>query len=435
VLSRRGTEGVYVSGGVEKLLAEAKAGSTNSVYLFHGEEFLARKAAEDLIDILVPEGQRDFNLAILEAAASPGDVARELSTVPMFRGTKVVWLRDPEFLAPKKAARGDQLGRLRELWEQGREKEAARRLLALAQKAGLDPAAASAADWESEAGIQADPADLTFSKEAASFAAEQKIAAPSSDQAELESLLEKGIPDGNHLIVSSLGLDGRLSLFKKLQKAGAEVSFKAKGREKRDLGELCREALAPLGKRIAPAAVARLEALVGDAQVRLLHAELEKVALYVGERSTVEAEDVDAVVGASREIEFLLTNSIERRDLNGALAGLAQILEAGGGLPQAVASIASSVRQLLAAQEATRATGGRVPGFGQAAAGWVAAFNAAGMKMGNPNAAKFKAEAAGRFRRRELVEALVEAAALDVAVKSGGGRLDVERFLFRICGS
>lgn len=419
---------------IDALIAEARAGKAAPVYLFHGEEYLARKAAEELVDALVPPSQRDFNLSILEAAASPAEVARDLATVPMFRGTKVVWLRDPEFLAPRRSARTDQLARLRELWEQGREKEAVRRLLALAQKAGIEIASASAEVWESEAGIVATPEDLAFCRAAAAWAKEQQIAAPSADAAELERLLDRGIPAGNHLIVSALSLDGRLALFKRLKEAGTELSFKTSGREKRDLGELCAEILKPLGKRIAPRALARLETLVGADQVRLLHMELEKVALFVGERETIEAEDVDAVVERSADVEFLLTNSIEKRDLAGALEGLSQILEAGGGLPQVTASIGTCVRQLLAAHEATRATGGRIPGFGPAAKAWVEAYEAAGLKMGNPNAARFKAEAAARFGREELIRALHRAAAVDQQVKSGGSRLDVERLLWDLCG-
>jgi len=423
-----------VSAGVDAILAEAKAGRARAVYLLHGEEFLARKAAEDLVDVLVPPSQRDFNLSILEAAASPGEVARDLATVPMFRGTKVVWLRDPEFLAPRRAARSDQLGRLRELWEQGREKEATRRLLALAQKAGLDLVQAGAEQWEAEAGIAPTAEDLAFCAAAATYARDNAITPPSADAAELERLLARGIPPGNHLIVSAVGLDGRLGLFKKLKDAGEEVSFKAGGREKRDVGELCAEILAPLGKRMSHGALARIDALVGAEQVRLLHMELEKIALFVGERPVIEAEDVDAVVERSHDVEFLLTNSIEKRHLAGALDGLAQILESGGGLPQVAASIGTCLRQLLAAREATRVTGGRIPGFGGAAAAWVQAYNAAGLKMGNPNAAKFKAEAAARFTREELVRGLYKAAALDQQVKSGGGRLDVERLLWEICG-
>lgn len=421
-----------MSEAVETLAAEAAAGKGRPVYLFHGEEFLARKAAESLVAALVPEGMRDLNVSILEAAAAPAEVARDLATLPMFRSAKVVWLRDPEFLAPKKTGRADQLGRLRELWGQGRQKEATRRLLALAQKAGLDPARADAAAWDAAAGIAAAGEDLEFCRAAAAYAAEQGLEPPSADSAELERLLERGIPAGIHLVVSAHSLDGRLGLFKRLEAAGVAVSFKPQGREGRDVGELAADFLAPLAKRLSPRAAARLAALVGGDQVRLLHGELEKVALYVGDRAVIEPEDVDAVVERSQEIEFLLTNSIEKRDVGGALGGLEQLLAAGGGLPQAVASIGSCLRMLLAAHEATRAQGGRIPGFGPAAAGWVAAYAESGLKMANPNQAKFKAEAAARFTRAELCRGLARTAAVDLAVKSGGGRLDVERLLWEV---
>lgn len=419
---------------VDGLVAKAKAGKGAAVYLFHGEEFLARKAAEAVVAALVPEEMRDLNVSILEAAASPAEVARDLATLPMFRSAKVVWLRDPEFLAPKKAGKADQLARLRELWGQGRQKEAVRRLLALAQKAGVDPGKADAAAWEGAAGIVADGEDLAFCREAAAYAAEHGMEPPSADTAELDRLLDRGIPAGSHLVISALSLDGRLGLFKRLEKAGVEVSFKPAGREGRDVGALAADYLGPLGKRLAPEAVARLDQLVGGGQVRLLHGELEKLALYVGDRKIIGAEDVDAVVERSREIEFLLTNSVERRDVAGALQGLDQLLAAGGGLPQAVASLGACLRMLLAAHEATRAMGGRLPGFGPAASSWVAAYAESGLKMANPNQAKFKAEAAARFTRDELCRGLARCAAVDLAVKSGGGRLDVERLIWEVAG-
>lgn len=424
-----------MSASIDALVAEAKAGRGKGVYLLHGEEFLAKKGAEALIDALVPANQRDLNVTTLEAAASPAEVARDLATIPMFRGEKVTWLRDPEFLAPKKAGKSDQLGRLRELWGQGREKEAVRRLLALAQKAGLDAGKATAAAWDDAAGITATAEDLTFCRDAAKWAVDHGVNAPATDSGELERLLERGIPKGHHLVVSAHAVDGRLGLVKKLEGAGVAVSFKPEGREGRDVGALAAELLAPLGKRLQPGATARLSELVGGAQVRRLAAEIEKLALYVGDRPTIEAADVDAVVERSAEVEFLLSNSVEKRDLRGALEGLAQLLEGGGAPLQALGSLSTCVRQLLAANEALAATGGKMPGFGAQAAGFVAAYAESGLKFGNPNAAKFKAEAARRFTRTELVRALSRCAQLDVELKRGGGRLELERFLVALCGA
>lgn len=417
----------------QELVEEIRRGKARPVYLFHGEEFLARKAAEEVVDALVDPSQRDLNLSISDGA-SLSELVRDLGTVPMFAGTKVVWVQEPAFLAPKRGGKADSLARLRELWEQGKRREAARRLLALAQKAGVDAATASAADWKAEAGIEADADDLRFCQEAAGWAREEGIAAQGGDEGALEKLLEQGLPPGSHLVVSAHTVDARLGIVKKLKAAGAELSFRPAGRyEKRDIGALAEAQLASLGKRIHPRAVAALEELVGDDQVRRLHAELEKLALYVGDREVVEADDVHRVVERSKAVEFLLTNSIEKKDFAGAMQGLEELLAGGGGLPQAVASIATCLRQLLAACEATRVTGGRIPGFGAAARPWVDAYEAAGLKMANPNAAKFRAQAASRFAPASLARLLMRAAEADQAVKSGGGRLYVERLLWEIC--
>lgn len=420
---------------VRELVEEIRRGKARSVYLFHGEEFLARKAAEEVVDALVDPAQRDLNLSVSDGA-SLAELVRDLATVPMFAGTKVVWVQDPAFLAPKRAAKADSLARLRELWDQGKKREAARRLLALAQKAGVDAATATAEDWSAEAGIEAGPDDLRFCQEAAAWAREEGIAAEGGDEGALERLLERGFAPGIHLVVSAHVVDARLGLYKKLRDAGAEISFRAAGRgEKRDLAALAQEHLTPLGKRIDPRAVAALEELLGDDQLRRLHAELDKLALYVGEREVILPDDVHQVVERSRAVEFLLTNSLERKDFAGAMQGLDELLAGGGGLPQAVASIATCLRQLLAAREATRATGGRLPGFGAQASPWVEAYEAAGLKMANPNAAKFRAQAAARFSPSALARLLMRTAEVDVAVKTGGGRLYVERLLWEICSS
>lgn len=415
------------------ILEDIRKGAARSVYLFHGEEFLAKQAAKEVAEALVPADSRDLNLSILDGA-SPAEVARDLATLPMFAETKVVWVQEPEFLLPRKGGRADRLGRLRELWDLGRKGEATRRLLALAQSVGLDPATATAAEWKEGAGIDAGPDELAFCEEAASWAKEEGLQAPGAEIGDLERVLERGLPPGVHLLLSASTLDARLGVVKRLKAAGVELSFRPAGRnEKRDVLSVAGPILEPLGKRLSPQAAAALESLVGGEQVRRLHAELEKLALFVGDRQRIEASDVEQVVERSREVQFLLTNSIERRDFAGAVEGLDQLLSGGGGLPMAVASIATCLRQLLAAREATAATGGRLPGFGAGAKAWVEAYQTSGLKMGNPNAAKFRAEAAAKFGTKELARGLMRCAAVDVAVKTGGGRLDVERLLWEIC--
>src|SRR5512135_185107 len=85
-------------------LAEARAGKALPVYLFDGDAFLSGRAARELAEALVPDAQRSLNLVELDAAASPAEVAAELSTVGLFGGGKVVLLQEPAFLTSKEDA-------------------------------------------------------------------------------------------------------------------------------------------------------------------------------------------------------------------------------------------------------------------------------------------------------------------------------------------
>ena len=148
-----------MSDDIDDVLKEVKAGKVAPLYLLWGEEFQVRKGADELVKTLVPDAAVGLNLVSLDAG-SPREVAQELATMPLFPGRKVVLVRDPEFLAPKKG-RGDALGKAREAWKAGKRKEGARRLLALAARAGwgveqLDPGnpgAPSVEQWKDELNV------------------------------------------------------------------------------------------------------------------------------------------------------------------------------------------------------------------------------------------------------------------------------------------
>src|SRR5688500_10753480 len=115
---------------LEDALSEIDSGEVAPLYLVWGEEFLIRKAADELVRRLVPDASMGLNFSVLDGA-SPREVAQDLATLPLFPGRKVVLVKDPEFLAPKKG-RGDPLNKARDAWKSGKRKEGARRLLAVA---------------------------------------------------------------------------------------------------------------------------------------------------------------------------------------------------------------------------------------------------------------------------------------------------------------
>jgi len=84
------------------------------------------------------------------------------------------------------------------------------------------------------------------------------------------------------------------------------------------------------GKRIAPEAARLLAEWIG-ADLARLDGEVEKLALFVGDRADIEAEDVAAAVAAvAREVPFALVNAIRAGQTGEALKALDAMMTARG---------------------------------------------------------------------------------------------------------
>jgi DNA polymerase-3 subunit delta len=83
-----------------RLSQSLKKGEFGSLYCFFGEEtFLAERAYQEVVDSLVPEGMRDFNLSIFDAADC--DIARvrdAIETLPMMSPHRLIVLQNAHHL-------------------------------------------------------------------------------------------------------------------------------------------------------------------------------------------------------------------------------------------------------------------------------------------------------------------------------------------------
>ncbi|MBU8899951.1 DNA polymerase III subunit delta [Corallococcus sp. H22C18031201] len=431
---------------MDEVLKEVKDGRVWPLYLLWGEEFLVRRGADELVKALVPDAAMGLNLVALDAA-SPREVSQEVATLPLFPGRKVVLVRDPEFLAPKKG-RGDALAKAREAWKAGKRKEGARRLLALAGRAGwgvdkLDPNAAGAPtveQWKEELNVELADADLAFLKEAAAFCREERISAPEGDASALLDLLNKGVPAGHALVLAATDVDSRNPLLKFAQDKGRLVERKVAARHKDlDLTELSREFLAPFKKKLGPGALEGLKERIGG-NIRLLQSELEKLATYA-EGATIDASDVALLVHHAREEEFFeLTEALQKRELRAALSYAEDAMGQGTHALQLLGAVASIVRSLLENHAwLEKYAGGTPPRTGRDVESRIlpkleAELKATKRKMPNAWALAFGMQAAARYERRELLDAVVACADADLALKSSGnGRLVIERLLWTVC--
>jgi DNA polymerase-3 subunit delta len=428
-------------------LAEARAGAPASVYLLDGDAFLSGRAARELAEALVPEGQRDLNLVELDAATSPAEVAAELATRGLFGGgaRKVVLLREPAFLTSKEDGAGP-FASARDAWHKGRQREGARRLVALAARAGwkadqlAGDDAPDAAAWKRELGVE--EADLGFVREAARYAVEKEMKAPKDDASALDAALAAGFPPGHVLLVAAGKVDGRLPLVKKLAAAGRRVAL---GIEKEGqwqaehfvLRPVLDALLAGTGKTIDRAAEEALAARVGG-DARTLASEVQKLVAHAGERKAITADDVAALVTRVAEDPFFaLGNAVEAKDLPQALAVLDRALADGMHPLQAVGMLAGTVRRLVVERERGRkAAGDRRIG---SAREWeqVVLPTIPPEELGDKKPFGFwmKYQAAQRYGRGALLRALCDLAEADLGMKSGmDERPLLERALWRLMG-
>jgi DNA polymerase-3 subunit delta len=428
---------------LETCLADVRAGSPRPVYLLDGDAFLALRAARELAGALVPEERRALNLVELDAAASPAEVAAELSTGGLFGGGKVVLVHEPAFLASKEDAEA-AFARAREQWGKGAQRDATRRLLALAAKAGwslkdLAPEAGRVdhAALAADLGVPEATYDAAFVEAAARFAVERELKVAKDDASALDAALEKGFARGHVLVVAAGKVDGKLPLVKRLAAAGRRVTIQLEKEGTWDaqrlvLGPVLESLLAGTGKRVDRGGEARLAALVGE-DARTLASEVAKLAAYVGDRKVIGAEDVDAVVTrVASDPFFALGNAVEARDLPQALGVLDRSIADGASPFMLLGSLASTVRRMIVERErARRAVGDRRIGSSRE---WEAEVfplvpedEAKGKK---PFGFWMKYQASTRFSRAELLDGLAALAEADVAMKSGQeGRIRLERVL------
>ncbi len=430
---------------LEDALQDLDAGNEAPVYLVHGEEFLVRKAAEQLIAKLVPGGMNDLNLVPMDGA-SPKEIAAELATLPMFGGRKVVWLRDPEFLAPKKG-RVDALGRARDAWKANRRKEAARRVLTLVARVGwstaeLDVKADGAPkpdDWERELGVSLAEVDIAFLKEVHDYCVAENVKVAGSDETALNEWLVKPAR-GQVLVIAATDLETKNPFVKLVEKHGHYIERKVASKLKDlDLGEFVAETLAPHKKKLAPGALEKLKDRVGG-NFRLLQSELEKLALH-SDNATISMRDVEMLVGHAREEEYLeLSDALQKRNFDAALKYLEDAVARGNAPLQLLGAITGIVRNLLMNYERmAQLSQGKPPrNYNDFQARlWPSIEAEAKSSKGrppHPYAVFMGMQAAQAYGRHELLRALVSCAEADLALKFGGDALVLERLIWALSG-
>ena len=358
---------VYKRQDIPKLLNEIKQGITSQIYLLFGERYLGRNAAQELIDHLLPEKEQQAT-SLHHIDGDEEDVNRTLNllkTYNLFSGRKIFWVTDTRLFYSKGIAKN--------VWDKACEKNernepeaAIRYLLQMLNLAAVTPqemveeniSSLSANRWKSLFGFTKPQGNLSWVQDLLAGLPADASPAKSleADAASIYTLaFETGIPQGNILILLAEAVDKRKRLFKYIQEHGVIVdlaldpgsSSAAKRDQEKVVKELLHSTLAKHGKDIESQAIPVFLERVGFYPVAAVM-EAEKLALYAGDRKVITREDVDAIIGRTREEAlFELTEAVSSGKLEEGLVILDHLQTGGVHGLAILATLRNHIKKLL----------------------------------------------------------------------------------------
>ncbi len=113
------------------IIVDIKNGKGLQVLLLLGDDLQVQETCKTLLDNLVPESERGFNLERFDGRSAPWDqIEASLNTPPFFPGKKVVWIENvPYFISREQ--KGELGEKVLQAWSEGKRDDAVRLLLDL----------------------------------------------------------------------------------------------------------------------------------------------------------------------------------------------------------------------------------------------------------------------------------------------------------------
>lgn len=340
----------------------------SKVYLIFGERYLCLRTASELTEALLQEtggtvhpidGDR-------EDCATTCAKLRSFSLLP---GRQVYRVTDTRLFLSKNIAKS-VWDRFCKAHTDDKADQARRALGALLKSGGFDPVHAekdltslSETEWKQCFGFSHPGGDLDWVRPYLDTLSEEDsttVAGPGSGEI-LTATLKAGLPDSNFLILLAEEADKRTKLFKVLRDEQTVIDLTARAdskikAEKTQLGilqNLLRQTLAEDNKTISSSLADLLLERVGFHPVALVM-ELRKVMAYTGDRREITRDDIDLLVGRTRqEALFELTGALSDKNLP-LLLTIASRLQENNVHPLAiVATLRNHARSLLLSKALT----------------------------------------------------------------------------------
>ena len=348
---------------MEKIFADLKKGVVAPCYLLYGEEeYIINETLQKILDLIMPQADRDFGLFFLDGENADIDNITDLILTPsLLGGRKVVVVQNTTVFHSRENL-ADLIQKIRDNIDEHPAK-AAKYFLAFLKIAGFSLEDLQDDGWKKITGdewrrvVEGDSGedrekwlpriiDICISL--------GHFAGSGADKADkLGEVFANGLPAGNCIILTADIVDKRKKVFKIFSDAGVVIYFgqiKGETAKKELLKRQAQKLLESYGKNLTPAAWIALGKKTGW-ELRRSITELEKLVFFVGERSSVEEKDVEEVVGKTREDSiFDLTTALSEKNQLAALAALRALLDQGIHHLMILTMIVREIRLLLQAR-------------------------------------------------------------------------------------
>lgn len=447
---------------MEKIFSNLKKGAVAPCYLLYGEEeYLMKEALNKILDMIIPEGDRDFGLFYLEGENTDMDSLIDNVLTPSLLGNrKVIVIRDTNIFTSKEDL-ARLIDKIRTNIDENQVK-AARYFLTFLKIAGFTLEDLQGSGWqkitdddwsEIVKGDSGEDRQKWLPRILEICQASGLTDASVSDKTEkLEEILKEGLPAGNCLIFTTESVDKRKKIYKTIAELGVVHEFvkvKKEGVRREILQKESQKLLDSCGKKMSPAAWMALGRKTGF-DFRRSMSELEKLISFVGNRVLIDKDDVEEAVGRTKEDDiFALTNALGGKNELAALDALKNLLDQGTHHLMILTMISREIRLLLQAR--VLVDSGKLPKFNQSMEyGWFQNILYPAFNELNPTGVKREGlifsqhpfsvynamRNCVRFTTERLIALVEELLNLERSLKTSGTsnpRLLLENFLIKSC--
>ena len=335
------------------------------VYLIYGEELLYKTALQKLLDVLLPPQVRRMNYEPVDGSnGNVHEAVEKVSTYSLLGGRKVVALLDARVFDTKQDT-DRLLYNAKEAYDSKNLQKAATNLIRFMSLLNMRLDDISGPDRSTN--IPGDSElieDSRWLDDIVDFCRQNGLNVSTDAVADsiLQKTLERGIPKGNHLIITTDTIDKRKKLYSIIVESGIAIDCSVPRGERRAdkklqvavLSELKKSILAKSRKTLEPEAFEALYQLTGF-DLRTFSNNLEKLITYAGDREQITRRDVETVLHRTKQDPiFAFTNAITDKNRVEALFYMNSLLtDARKPMrpEQVIVAVLNQIRKLLRIKE------------------------------------------------------------------------------------